>query len=169
MLSATEDCLYLPDENLPSSGLKWSSNFCFFLAGKTFETKSDSLAIFCDSKLVDGTLWKSRLFKLHQFPQYCIRIFVLTMSTYLKGKIMKIISPDYAFVPSNLKLRYIWKFTNKSFQTEFVDAYYVIPEPSVKLLLIAIRSNSAMFNACTVTTALMKRPGNTVYRGSFEI
>ena len=45
---------------------------------------------------------------------------------------------------------------NDCFQTEFVDTDCVMPEPSVKLLLIATHPNLAMFEACAVITASMK-------------
>ena len=47
-----------------------------------------------------------------------------------------------------------------------------MPEPRVKLLLIATHPYSAMLDACAVITALMKRPGNnfqlTVGRWKFN-
>ena len=66
---------------------------------------------------------------------------------------MKLISSNYTFL-------------------EFVDAYCVIPEPRVKLLLVATRPYSAMLDAFAVITALMKRPENnfqlTVGRWKFN-
>ena len=78
----------------------------------------------------------------------------------MKGKIIKIISPNDTFLPANSKIRQIKKFANECFQIEFVDVYCVMPEPRVKLLLIATHRYSAMRDACAVITALMKRPEN---------
>ena len=61
------------------------------------------------------------------------------MSLYMKGKIIKIITPNYTFLPVNSKLRQIWKFANECFQTEFVDAYCVMPEPRVRWLLTSAK------------------------------
>ena len=95
------------------------------------------------------------------------------MSSYMKGKIIQIISSIYTFFPANSKVRQIWKFLNECYQTEFVDSYYVMPEPRVKLLLIATHPYSAMLEACVVITALMRRPENnlqlTVSRWKFNI
>ena len=46
-----------------------------------------------------------------------------------------------------------------------------VPEPRVKLLLIATRPYLAMLDACAVITALMKRPEKKfpTYRGPLEI
>ena len=37
------------------------------------------------------------------------------MSSHMKGKIIKIISPNYIFLPANPKLRQICKFANECF------------------------------------------------------
>ena len=71
-----------------------------------------------------------------------------------------IISSSYAFLPANSKLRQIWKFSNEFFQTEFVDAYCVMSELRVKLLLIATHPYSVTLDACAVITALMNSPEN---------
>ena len=39
------------------------------------------------------------------FPKGCIRIFALTMSSYMKWKTIKIISPNYTFLPTNSILK----------------------------------------------------------------
>ena len=82
------------------------------------------------------------------------------MSSYMKGKLIKLISSNYAFLPANSKLRQIWKFLKGMLQTEFVDAYCVMPELRVKFLLIATHPYSVMLDAYAVITALMKRPEN---------
>ena len=82
------------------------------------------------------------------------------MSLYMKRKNIKIISSNYKFFQANSKPRQIGKFSNKCFQTEFANAYCVMSKPRVKLLLIATRPYSAMFDACAIITALMKRPEN---------
>ena len=53
-------------------------------------------------------------------------------------------------------------FKGLSGRKSFFNAYCMIPEPRVKLLLIATRPYSAMLDACTVITALMKRPENNL-------
>ena len=73
---------------------------------------------------------------------------VLTMSSYMKWKIIKIISRNYTFLPANSKLKQIWIFLNECFQTEFLDGYCVIPEPRVNSLLFATRPYSGMLDAC---------------------
>ena len=42
----------------------------------------------------------------------------------------------------------------------FVDAYFLMPEPRVKLFPSATHLYSAMLDACFVITALMKQPEN---------
>ena len=44
----------------------------------------------------------------------------------------------------------------------YVDTYCVIPEPRMKLLLIAVLPYSAMIDSFTVITALMKRLKNNL-------
>ena len=105
-----------------------------FLAGKTLDAKPDSVTIFCDSKLIDANLWASRSFKPRQFHWHFTKNFVLTMMSFMKRKITKIISPIYRFLPAYSKLRPIWKFLNECFKTEFFYAYCVMPELRVKLL-----------------------------------
>ena len=56
----------------------------------------------------------------------------------MKGKIIKIISPNYTLFPANLIFLEILNFASEGFETEFVDAYCVIPEKRVTLLLFAI-------------------------------
>ena len=82
------------------------------------------------------------------------------MPSYMNRKRIKIISPNYTFLAVNSKLRHIWKFSNESFQTEPVDGYCVMPEPRVRLLLVAARPYSAILDACAAITALMKRLEN---------
>ena len=73
------------------------------------------------------------------------------MSSYMTGEIIKIISPNYTFLPANSKFRSIF---------EFVDTYCVMLEPRAKLLLIATHEYSAILDACAVITALMKHLDN---------
>ena len=73
------------------------------------------------------------------------------MSSNVKEKIIKMISP-------NSKLRQTLKLSNEYFQVKFVYAHCVMPEPRVKLLLIARRSYSVMLDAYAVITASMKQP-----------
>ena len=56
----------------------------------------------------------------------------------MKGKIIKIISPNYTFFPANLMFLEILNFASEFFQTEFVDAYRAMPEKRGSLLLFAI-------------------------------
>ena len=56
----------------------------------------------------------------------------------MKGKIIKIISPNYTFLPANLIFLEILNFASEFFQTEFVDAYRAMPEKRGSLLLFAI-------------------------------
>ena len=70
-------------------------------------------------------------------------------------------------VPLGLK-----EFANKCFETEFLNAYCVMPEPKLRLLLIALRPYLEMLDACAIITALMKRLENnfqlTVGRWKFN-
>ena len=75
-------------------------------------------------------------------------------------EIIKIISPNYTFLPANSKFRSILTFAKKCLQNEFVDTYYVMLEPRAKLLLIATHEYSAILDACTVITPLMKHLEN---------
>ena len=65
------------------------------------KAKPDAVAFFRDSKLIDGTIWACQFIKPKQFPERCIRIVVLTMSSYMKGKTIKMTSPNYTFIPAN--------------------------------------------------------------------
>ena len=124
------------------------------------------------STIVNATLWTSWSFKPRQFFYRCIRISVLTRSSYIKENMKKIISLNYIFLSADSKVMQIWKFSNESFQTELVDAYCVMPEPRVKLLLIATRPYSAILDAYAVITTLIKRSQNnfqvTVDRWKFN-
>ena len=84
----------------------------------------------------------------------------MTISSYITGEIIKIISPNYTFLPANSKFRSILTFAKKCLQNEFVDTYYVMLEPRAKLLLIATHEYSAILDACAVITALMKHLDN---------
>ena len=75
------------------------------------------------------------------------------MSSYVKEKIIKAISQNYTFLPAILG-----RSENLQTNAYFVDAYCVILEPRVKLLLVATRPYSAMLDAFAVITALTKCP-----------
>ena len=76
----------------------------------------------------------------------CIRIFLLSMSSCMKWNIIKIISPNYTFLPANLKLIQIWKLANECFQAGFADAYFAMPEPESNC-------NTPIFHYCVNETA----------------
>ena len=78
----------------------------------------------------------------------------------MTGEIIKIISPNYTFLPANLKFRSILTLARECFHNEFVDTYCVMLEPRAKLLLITTREYSAILDACAVIDALMKRLEN---------
>ena len=84
-------------------------------------------------------------------------IFVLTMASYMKGKI-EIIIPNYTFLPANSKHRQIWNFL----KTNASRLGLLMPEPRLKLLLIVTHPYSVMFDGCTVITALMKQLENNL-------
>ena len=56
----------------------------------------------------------------------------------MTGKIIKVISPNYTFLTANLIVLEILNFGSECLQTEFVDAYHVMLEKRVSLLLFAV-------------------------------